>query len=164
MSPGLIGFGPRPLMAAIASRSLVKTRAGPSLAVDAVGIDDAGIDRRALDHRAFRAPDCRAESETVLVRPRLRAASGDMMTSSGSTPSRSSSSCAQPRAALRFLPPVEHSRPASRPLTVRHVQVEQPSRAGAASPRARRRPGTAAPSDGRPGRWAAHRRTAAPGG
>ena len=52
-SPALIGSAPCPLIAAIASLSRVKTRAGPSLAVDAVGVDDGRVDRRALDDRAF---------------------------------------------------------------------------------------------------------------
>ena len=59
-------------------------RAG--LAVDAVGIDDAGVDGGALDDRAF-GGEIAAGEVTVEVDPLRRAASGDMMTSSGSMPS-----------------------------------------------------------------------------
>ena len=74
------------------------------------------------------------------------------MTSSGSTPSRSRRACAQPCAALGLLPPVETF--AQRLAGDGQAPSRRAGRAGAgaASPRARRRPGTRAPSDGRPAR------------
>ena len=69
-SPGLIGSSPCPLIAAIASRSVVKTRAGPSLAIDAVGVDDAGSMAVLLMTEPSGARLPRGK-ETVLVRPRV---------------------------------------------------------------------------------------------
>ena len=157
--------GPWPLIAAIAARSRGEDPRRADLAVDAVGIDHARVDGRALDDRAFRGQVAAREGHRR-VRPRCRGPRpGDMITSSGSTPSRSCEQVAQPRAALGLSPTSPAPRRAARRSTVRHVEVEQArARAGAASPRARRRPGRRAPSDGRPGRSAARRPAAAPGG
>ena len=86
--------------------------------------------------------------QTVEVMPFARARSGGQMTSSGSTPSASSEPRAQPGPPLAALPLVEHVVPG--PAGDRHARRRGAARAraGAASPRARRRRGTRAPSDG----------------
>ena len=101
--------GPLLLMAAIASVSVRKTRAGPRLAIDAVRIHHAGVDGRALDDRAARARDCRAGNVTVEVRPRRRAPSGihDHVVGIDAV-ALAQHAARSARAPFGLLPPVEH--------------------------------------------------------
>ena len=69
-----------------------------------------------------------AGNVTVLVRPRARARSGSMITSSGSTPSRRASASRTACRRRRALPPVEHpaERLAGRGEAVEVEQAEPP--------------------------------------
>ena len=64
----------------------------------------------------------------VLVSPRARACSGDMITSSGSTPSCARRRSRRTRAALGALPPVERRARAARRMAVRQPSSRRPSR------------------------------------
>ena len=143
----------------------VNTARRAGLAVDAVRIDDGRIDRRALDDRAFGRQVAARERDRATSARAPRARPGDMITSSGSTPSRSRSS-SRKRARGAPTPPTS---PACSPSVAPLDRQHRRRRAG----RARRR---CSITSGTPparntctvgcaaGRSAAHRPAAAPAG
>ena len=97
-------------------------------AIHAVGIDHRRIDRRALDHRAFRrevADRGNRPSTSARARPPT---SGDMITSSGSTPSRSREAAREARRGARTTPTRRAARRASCRSTVSTLVSSSPAR------------------------------------
>ena len=123
-SPGLTRSGPWLLMAAIAARSRVNTRAGPTFRYTPSASTTEGSIAVLLITEPCGARFPRG-NVTVLVRPRTCARSGAMMTSSGSTPSMASN---RSRSTRRRSEPSHQprSRPSRSPATVRQSSSSRP--------------------------------------